>query len=172
MDYKEMKDIASDNDLRFVETTTAMNGYPQNVKGAIIGFKDFEQAEALSKETGLRLEIITKHAGWQLWYRNGNWVSGPLEITEDDFGDNFRFITSDDEKEFYANEVKPFLNDFDNLEDLMKFLEDKQKIAEELGSIGDDYVVVTECGMYYDTINTRPMDFEYDSKYWVIALVQ
>lgn len=167
-----MKDLASENGLQFVETTVGFNGYPQNVKCALIGFKDFEQAETLSKETGLQLEVITRRAGWQLWHRSGNWVNGPLKITEDDFGDNFSFITDDDEKAFYENEVRPFLDDFDNLEDLMKFLEEKQKIAEELGSVGGDMVVVTEYGKYYDTIDTRPMDFEYDGKYWAIALMQ
>jgi len=172
MDYKQMKDIASENGLQFVETTVGFNGYPQNVKGAIIGFDDFEQAEALAKETGLGLQVISKKDGWNLWYRGSNTATEPLTITEEDFGDDFNFITDGDEKDFYENEVKPFLDDFDNLDDLMEFLEQKQEIADELNEIGDGYVVVTQCGKYYDTINTRPMRFNYDGEYWEIALVQ
>lgn len=170
MDYNEMNEIASENGLQFVETTVCLNGYPQNVKGAIIGFEDFAEAEALSKETGLRLEVISKKDGWQLWYRNGNTANGPLEITEEDFGDDFRFIKN--EENFYENEIKPFLDDFDNIDDLMGFLEDKKSVEDELCTLDDDDVVVTCNGKYYDTISTRPMRFDYDGKSWTIALMQ
>lgn len=170
MDYSEMKDIASENGLQFVETTIGFNGYPQNVKGAIIGFDDFAEAESLSKETGLRLEVISKKSGWQLWYRNGNTANGPLTITEADFGDDFRFIHN--EENFYENEVKPFLDGFDNISDLMDFLEDKKSMEDELCCLDDGDVVVTCNGKYYDTISTRPMDFEHDGNHWTIALMQ
>jgi len=171
MDYNQMQDIASENGLQFVETTDQMNGYPSNIKGAIIGFDDFEQAEALAKQTGLELRVISKRDGWDLWYRGFN-TSKPLTITEEDFGDGFSFITDGDEKAFYENEVKPFLDDFDNLDDLMAFLEKKQEIADKINGIGDGYVVVMQNGEYYDTINTRPMSFNYDGEYWEIALAQ
>lgn len=167
-----MNEIASENGLQFVETTVGFNGYPQNVKGAIIGFDDFAEAEALSKETGLRLEVISKKDGWQLWYRNGNTANGPLEITEEDFGDNYKFFTNSDKKAYYEEDVKPFLEDYEDLEELMSWLESKETIESELDSIGDGIVVVTHLGEYYDTINTRPMRFDHDGKSWAIALMQ
>lgn len=165
----DLREIASEYDLEFVETTDQMNGYPSNIKGAIIGFDNFELAEELANKYSLDIEVLTRHDGQQLWHRTGNWANGPLEITENDFGDDFSFL-SDDEN-FYDNEVKPFLDDFDNLDDLMAFVKGKAKIAEELATVGDDYVVVTCQGKYYDTINTRPMMFENDGKYWTIALI-
>lgn len=170
MDYNKMNEIASENGLQFVETTVGFNGYPQNVKGAIIGFDDFEQAEELSKETGLRLEVIAKRDGWQLWHRNGNTANEPLRITEADFGDDYSFLT--DDENFYNNEVKPFLDDFDNIDDLLDFLNKKKEIADALSQVYDEYVVVTYRGKFCDIINTRPMRFNFDGKCWEIALMQ
>ena len=45
---KTIDEIASENELQVITTTTGMNGYPQSLKKAIIGFENFEQAEKLA----------------------------------------------------------------------------------------------------------------------------
>ena len=47
---KTMNEIASENGLQVIDTTTGLNGYPRFLKKAIIGFEDFEQAEKLAEE--------------------------------------------------------------------------------------------------------------------------
>ncbi len=164
-----LREIAAEYDLQFVETTDQMNGYPSNIKGAIIGMENFEQAEEVAAKYNLDIEVIEKRNGWQLWYRTSNWATEPLNITEEDFGDDYCFLR--DEEGFFENEVKPFLDDFESIDDLMEFLKQKKEIEEALSTAGDEYVVVTCQGKYYDTINTRPMEFSYDSKNWAIALI-
>lgn len=46
---KSINEIASENDLQVITTTTALNGYPQALKKAIIGFEDFEQEKSWLK---------------------------------------------------------------------------------------------------------------------------
>ena len=69
---KSINEIASENGLQVIDTTTGLNGYPQSLKKAIIGFEDFEQAEKLAEEYHLDIEIFTKRDGWQLWNRDAN----------------------------------------------------------------------------------------------------
>lgn len=59
-----LEDIAAQNGLELIDTTSARNGYPQDLQKAIIGFDTFEQAEKLAKETGLRIEFFQQHDGW------------------------------------------------------------------------------------------------------------
>ena len=61
--------IAEIENLQVIETTSAMNGYPQSLKKALIGFQSFEEAERIASEYGLSIEIFTKRDGWQLYYR-------------------------------------------------------------------------------------------------------
>jgi len=52
--------IAYQNGLELIETTDQRNGYPSHLKYAIIGFDSFEQAEKISKGSGLQIEIFEK----------------------------------------------------------------------------------------------------------------
>ena len=48
-----LDEIAYNNSLELIETTTGKNGYPENLKYAIIGFKNFEQAKEIAKKHDL-----------------------------------------------------------------------------------------------------------------------
>jgi len=173
MDYSEMKDIASENGLQFVETTSERSGYPRYVKGALIGFVDFQQAEEVAKKHGLDIEVIEKHDGWNLWYRTGNWANSPLKISEEDLGDDFRFFKAEDWEDFYEDEVRPFIADCADWDELDAFISDMRRLDEEIENLdADSNDVVVACnGKYYDTIDTKPMQFSWDSKTTAIALV-
>lgn len=80
--------IAQENGLEYVETTIGTNGYPSHIKGAIIGFENFEQFEYL-RETHPILESVylTKREGHQLWNRGYcEYICEPFELNEDMFG--------------------------------------------------------------------------------------
>lgn len=173
MDYKEMKDIASENGLQFVETTSERSGYPRYVKGALIGFVDFQQAEELAEKHGLDIEVIEKRDGWNLWYRTGNWANGPLQINEDDLGDDFRFFKAEDWENFYEYEVRPLIADCADWDELDPLISDMRRLDEEIENLDADSndVVVARNGRYYETIDSKPMQFSWDSKTTAIALV-
>ena len=168
---EELKDIADEYGLEYVETTDQRNGYPSNIKGAIIGMESFEQAEKIAAKYNLDIELITKHDGWQLWYRTGDWMSEPLKITEDIFGDDYRLITADDADGYFENEIKPMFEDSDDFFDAMDVITEGKITFDALNTMGEDEAVLTCNGVYEATIKLHPMQFSWDTKTDAIALI-
>ena len=167
----KLEDIAAENGLELIDTTSAKNGYPQDLQKAIIGFDSFEQAEELAKETGLSIEAFKKCDGWDLWYRTGFQMGDPFLRTADDFGDDYRGYTKEDLDCFYENEVQPFVSDFDDFDSLRWFLDKMDKIKDEIEDAEDDELVLACCGEYYSTIKKRTMSYTYDTHHYAIGLI-
>lgn len=129
---RNLEDIAYENGLELIETTSGWNGYPQGLQKAIIGFDSFEQADELAKKNGLSIECFTKRDGWNLWYRTGNKEWEPFERSADEYGDNASEFSNEDLEEFYENEVQPFVSDFNDFASLRSFLDNKEKIYDEI----------------------------------------
>lgn len=164
--------IADDLGLEVIETTTGMNGYPQDIKSAIIGFANFEDAEKLSKEYGLSIESFEKKDGWQLWSRNNNVMYAPYENSSDDYGDNYSEIPKMDEEDFIESEVKWFFEeDVKSFDQIGAFIEMKKEIWDEVDSMDDDESVITYEGRYSETIKKKSMSFYHDTKRYVIGLI-
>jgi len=164
--------IAYENGLEYIETTTGTNGYPQNICGAIIGFGTFEEAEKLARTHGLTIRTFFKRNGWDLYQRNNNTTYRALHITASDYGDDYSQFETSDRRHFFENEVKPFLDDMESLDDLRKFINQKEKIFEKLEDIDDGQIVITYCGNYYETIDRELMEWSDDSKTWVIGIME
>lgn len=168
---KTIDEIASIENLEVIETTSANNGYPENIKKALIGLENFEQAEELSKKYGLSIETFTKKDGWQLYYRTGDRVLSAIEISEEQFGDNYRAYTFADLKTFYEDEVQSRINEFNNFEDVEEFLANKKKIYEAIENADSNEIVLTCDDEYYDTVKKFTMCHYYDTKTTVIGLI-
>lgn len=166
-----LSDIAEENGLELIDTTSARNGYPQDLKNAIIGFDSFEQAEKLAKENGMSIEAFKKRDGWDLWYRTGCKMGTPFLRTADDFGDDYRGYSKDDLEDFYLNEVQPMVSDFEDFDSLRCFLDKMEKIKDEIENAEDGEVVITCCGEYYDTIKKHVMSYTYDTNHYTIGLI-
>ena len=104
-----------------VETTSQANGYPSNLKYAYIGFETFEQAEEFANKFNMELAILDKHNGWQLWHR-GNTAWEAFHIDSNDYGDNYCHFRASDAENFYEENVKPCLEEFDSFEGLEEFI--------------------------------------------------
>lgn len=167
-----LRDIADEYGLEYVETTDQRNGYPSNIMGAIIGMDNFDIAEEIAAKYNLDIELINKRDGWQLWHRTGNWAVEPLKITEDVFSDDTRLFTADDADEYFANEVKPFLEDCDGFDSAMEIIANGKTVYGQLCLLGNDEAAVVVNGVYNDTISLHPMQFTYDTKTDAIALVR
>jgi hypothetical protein len=165
------EDIATENGLELIDTTSARNGYPQDLKKAIIGFDSFEQAEELAKENGLSIEIFHKRDGWDMWYRTGCQAHEPFERSADEYGDDYREFSKKDLEGFYENEVQPFVSDFDDFDSLRCFLDKMEKIKDEIEDAEDDELVLACCGEYYSTIKKRTMSYTYDTNHYAIGLI-
>ncbi|WP_298110488.1 hypothetical protein [uncultured Bacteroides sp.] len=163
--------IAEIENLQVVETTSAMNGYPQSLQKALIGFDSFEDAERIANEYGLRIELFTKRDGWQLYYRTNNRAYSAIEVSAEDYGDDYRSFTASDYEGFYENEVQGMIGEFDSFEAVESFLKSQKKIFEAIENLEDDEMVLTCQGEYYDTVKRYTMCHSFDTKTTVIGLI-
>ena len=166
-----LREIADNNGLTYAESTSGTNGYPSNIKGIIIGFDNFEDAEKLAEEHNLTIEFFKKKDGWQLWERTNNQAHEPMKNSSDDYGDNYNQLEKMNEKVFFESEVKDSTENFDNLEDLQNFLSKKQELFEEIEKMEVDEIVITYQGDFYETIKKVSMYFAHDTKTTIIGLI-
>ena len=152
---KAINEIAYENGLELVEVTSGR--YPERLHYAVTGFEDFDEAEAIADEYGLELAILRKRDGLQLWERTGT-AYGALDLTEF-FTDDHNFLFKCDAENYYNEYVKPYLCDFENIDELSEFVKNQAAIIEELACIGDYDMVVTYCGKYYDTLPGEAMQY-------------
>jgi hypothetical protein len=171
MNTLNLREIAELNGLTYAESTSGNNGYPSGIKGIILGFETFEEAEELAEKHGLSIETFKKKDGWQLWERTGNKAYEPFKNSCDDYGDNYSQLEKMSEKVFFESEVKDSLENFDNLEDLQNFLSKKQNLFDEVEILEIDEIVITCQGEYYETIKKTSMIFSHDTKTIVIGLI-
>ena len=169
-DYGKMKELASENNLETIMITEGMNGYPQNLKPALIGFETFEDAEEFATENGMKTWIFHKRDGWQLWERRTTAYESFI-VTSEDYGDDYNMFKTDDLDGYFENEVKPCLGNFDNIEDLKNFLDNQQEIMDKLESCDENEVVITHCGKWYDTVKTNIMRLSNDTHNYVIGVM-
>lgn len=168
---KDLKSIAEENGLEVITTTSARNGYPRDLQRAIIGFDTFEDAEKVANENGLSIEIFTKHDGWTLWYREGTHALAPFERDGSEYGDEYRQYSKEDLEGFYQSEVQPTVYIFDDFESLRYFLHIMEEIRDKIEEADDDELVLATWGGYYDTIKKTTMWYRYDTRQYVIGLI-
>lgn len=163
--------IAEIENLQVIETTSAMNGYPQFIKKALIGFETFEQAERISNKYGLSIELFTRHDGWKFYYRTNNRAYSAINVSAEEYGDDYMSFTKSDYDDFYDNEVKDMICEFDSFDEVESFLNMKKKVYEAIEKLEDDEMVLTCQGEYYDTVKKSAMCHYYDTKTTVIGLI-
>ena len=170
-DYIDIRALAEELGLDYIETTTARNGYPQDIKPALIGFKTFSQAQEIADTYNLSIESFESKDGWHLWTRNNRTMYEPYNNSAEDYGDNYNDLWKMDEEEFYEAEVEPALENFDNLTDLKNFIKEKEEIFEEMEKMDDEEIIITHEGRYYETIKKESMNWSHDTKHHIIGLI-
>lgn len=168
----KMDEIAYIGGLDVVETTIGANGYPQNIKKAIVGFDEWEYAVSVAERYGLRITTLHKRDGWQLWERNGNTTFEPLKPTEEWYGDNYKFYQGEDTQTFFHNEMKPVLSDIDSYEELLSFIDEKRDVIKQIERADENEWVVLREGEHYETISKECLSWSHDTHHYVIALIE
>lgn len=174
LDYTEetMDDIAEEEGLELVETTSERNGYPSHLEYALVGFKNFDDAKRIAAEHYLRLVWIDKRDGWQLWHR-GDTAYEPMTISSSDYGDDYNFENSKDSvMEDAYTVLEDMVGKTASFDDMRKYMDEVEKITEAIENLEDGQVVVTYCGSYYDTIDVHPISFYHDTKHTQLAAVK
>ena len=170
-----IREIAETNGLTYIETTSGSNGYPSNIKSAIIGFETFAEAEKLADEHNLTIEFFKKKDGWQLWERTNNIAFEEMVNSCNDYGDNYSDLEKMSEEEFIKNEVAEtitaLIEDGADSDTIKNFIKDKRKLFNEIENMEDDEIVITCHGEYYETIKSKSMYFQHDTKHMAIGLI-
>lgn len=164
-------EIAENHNLHLIETTTGMNGYPRECKHALIGFDDFAEAERIAEEYNLRITTFFKRDGWQLWERNSNTTYSAMNISADDYGDDYRSFCAAEEATYYADEVKPFLSDFEDFDELQEFLNEREEVFENIQDLTEDEIVITCNGRFYEIVEHTTMQWSHDTKNYAIGVI-
>ncbi len=167
----DVRNLAEQLGLEVIETTTGTNGYPQNIKPAIVGFESFEQAADLADRYGLNVESFRKRDGWQLWNRDNATMFKPYQNSASKYGDNYTDFSKMDEDDFIENEVLPFLENFSDFESLNRFISIEKEIWEEIDKMEDDEIVIVQEGNYLETIKEESMEFSHDTWNYIIGII-
>lgn len=173
MSKDSLESIAYENGLQYIETTTGMNGYPEHLRGAIIGFETFEEAEKLAKEHELVIRTFFKRDGWQLYQRNSNTTWEPMKITASDYGDDYKQFTNDiSQEDFIEEELLPSLAPT-TFGDIVTITNRYEELFDKITDAEDDELVIADTfGGYVETIKKELMEWSYDSKTWVIGVME
>lgn len=167
--YEQFRELAGNNNLQFIETTSGRNGYPEHLRPGLIGFETYEQVEVFAKDRNLSVELFHRRDGWQLWERGG-YITEALQVRVEYFGDDFNSYKPDKLDFFYEYEIAPVLDVFQNLDELKEFIKAQEEIMQELEKCEDDEIVITHLGKYYKTIKQKTMEFAHDTHHYAIGV--
>lgn len=164
-------ELAVENNLEIIDTTSECNGYPRNIQKAIIGFETFEEAESLAKENNLDIEVFEKRDGWNFWYRTGERAFEPFGRSAEDYGDDYKIFTASDQEDFYENEVQSFIGEFENFDSVEDFIKKGHEVYDAICDLEEGEAVVTHEGCLYEVIQLHTMAYSYDTHHYAIGLI-
>lgn len=147
------------SDLEAIEITEGSNGYPRNVRGAVIGC-NYDKAEEIASMYGCSVVSVCRRDGWRLFECEGNAYSD-YDMT-DVYNNDSNFVF-DNAKQFVGF-INDYIKDYEESEDYDK--------VEELSKLKDrvlqedlkDEVFVVENGdvRYYELVSRTACCYSYD----------
>lgn len=161
-------EIADSEGLEYIETTTGINGYPENIRGAIIGFETYDQAKEIADKYGFDIELFKTHYGWQFWERRG-WMPHPLKISAEDYGDDYSQYNDVDDVLSRLKDELPYM---DSIDEIIAAAENAREIIDEINDCKPGEIVITCQGRYYETVAEETMRWDNDSKIYEIGVIR
>lgn len=166
----EILDRAEELGLTIIETTSEGNGYPRNLKKAIVGFESFEQAEEFAKENGGEVIELAKKAGQQLWGRRGRaWEPFDMRKVYDDDPCYELYFCGDEER--FTEDIKEQIAEMNDFALIPSFVETKAEIWDEFCTLGEDEFILVKNGEFEEVIEQKKMSYEYDGTYHQIGVI-
>ena len=92
-------------------------------------------------------------------------------ISAENYGDDYNMLLASELIKYFDNEVKPRLDDFDDIDSLKKFVDEQEIIMEELDLCNENEAVITYCGDYYDTVKVKSIEWSHDTHHYVIGVM-
>lgn len=167
--YEFIKYVGEQEGLDLIDTTCGMNGYPENIGYALVGFESFDKAEEVSIRYGLTIESFHKMDGWNFYERKGL-ASSPIHVSAAYYGDDYDQISKANVNTYYEDKVVPLLEEFDNIDALFEFLNNEKDLMDRMKLLNDGEIIITLDGRYYDTVKEKSMSLYKDSHEYVIGV--
>jgi hypothetical protein len=168
-----LETIAYEHGLDLIETTSDGNGYPRDLKYAVIGFETFDEAQELADRYGLTVREFKKKDGWQLWVRGGRtWGEYDYEqvMSEGYINENVKTYRHTD-AESVMSDLREQLQ-YASLCDMKTLIENAEEVLEKLDDCQPDEFIVTCCGEYDATYLRKTMCYSYDSSCYAIGIAE
>lgn len=173
--YKDEKEqlslakIADIEGLQYVETTSGTNGYPENIQDAIVGFDNWEQLEEVATKYNLNAINLHKRDGWQLYERQGI-ATEPFKNSSNDYGDDyFEYNDAEAYQKQIMEDIFPY-TELSTFEDIENWIKERKEVYNELLTCGEDEIVITYQGRFYEKIHKLSMNFSHDTHNYIIGL--
>ena len=155
---------------KIVETTSEGNGYPSNLKKAVIGFETFEDAEKFAEENGGEIIELRRKAGQELWSRYGRMFEAyDMKKVYADEPCYEMYFCGDEER--FTDMVKEQISEMNDFALIKDYVEEKEEIWDEFCTLGENEFILVKDGKLEGVIEEERMDYEYDSTYYRIGVI-
>lgn len=184
--FSNIEEVATAFNLDITETTTGVNGYPNQLKQVLTGFSSISEClmikEVLEAEghTVYDLELHKRH-GWQLWERINTLIRKGMWTAADD-SDYYVDVTIHDETEDIAFDTICRNRTFETFYEIKNAVSMTEDFAEELedilSEIEDDgqttvrvfYNPDQNCNIDY-YVHADSTGYEYDTHEYSLGLL-
>jgi len=159
------------NEFTLIETTSEANGYPRNLRKAIIGFETFEQAKELAEKHNLSVEMFERRDGWDLWARRGH-ILNAFDMASIYIEEGYDFYKNISFEDFCEREdVLGTLKACADFYEMSAWLESYKNIFEEIEDLKEGEILIKD--NYSNTFVSKEytMAYSYDSHQYAIGLI-
>lgn len=157
-----------------IETTSNRNGYPTNLKEAVIGFETYEEAQEYARENGMEICSFFKKQGWDLWVREG-YIANAFQLNASMFSDDYSHYDWND-GERYMEEAKQQVADFkeyDGWEDerCQEYLEECEQCRDEIDNLQEGEFACVANNQVCEVYKLHCMEYSHDGTTHVIGCI-
>lgn len=147
------------SDLKAIEITEGINGYPRDLRGAVIGCS-YDKADEIASRYGCSVVSVKRRDGWRLFECEGN-VYSDYDMMEV-YSNDFDFVFAEAEK--FVDYINECIKDYQECEDYVK-VEELSKLKDRIlqENLKDKVFVVQNGDLrYYDTISRTAYCYSHD----------
>ncbi len=150
------------NGFEIIETTSSLSGYPENLRWALTGFAEWDEAEEAAKALDGEIISLRRRDGQQLWTRDGRVFEPYTRVPESDDeeiwpgGEQSAREYWDSESVALADALQRGELDVDGL---VAWSDKIRRATDAIESIDEDQGVITRRGEFVEVIDLRPMSY-------------